>query len=110
MKPKKLSKSRQARDKIEGEEDQGGAESLPSYARTYILPRKTTLARLDSPSPPPEFDPSLMREETGLTREKMKSLVPCVGAERLRDYVDFIKEGNFYPLSVLDPEMGRNHQ
>ena len=42
-----------------------------------------------------------------LTMEKMKTLVPCVGTERLREYANFIKEGNFYPVTVLDPEVGK---
>ena len=54
-----------------------------------------------------QFDPSLVKEETMLTMEKMKTLVPCVGTERLREYANFIKEGNFYPVTVLDPEVGK---
>ena len=108
MKPKKLSKSLARKETIEGEAggDVGG-DSLPSYARTYILPRKMTLAGQSLPSTMAKFDPSLVKEETMLTMEKMKTLVPCVGTERLREYANFIKEGNFYPLTVLDPEVGK---
>ena len=84
-----------------------GGDSLPAYARTYILPRKVTLAGQPLPSTRAQFDPSLVKEETMLTMEKMKTLVPCLGTERLREYANFIKEGNFYPVTVLDPEVGK---
>lgn len=109
MKPKKLSKSLARKETIEGEAGDvgGGGDSLPSYARTYILPRKITLANQSLPSTMAKFDPSLVKQETMLTMEKMKTLVPCVGTERLREYANFIKEGNFYPVTVLDPEVGK---
>ena len=110
MKPKKLSKSLARKETIEGEAGEAGdvgGDSLPSYARTYILPRKITLANQSLPSTMAKFDPSLVKQETMLTMEKMKTLVPCVGTERLREYANFIKEGNFYPVTVLDPEVGK---
>ena len=109
MKGRKLSKSLGRKETtVEGEAggDVGG-DSLPAYARTYILPRKVTLAGQSPPPTRAQFDPSLVKEETMLTMEKMKTLVPCVGTERLREYANFIKEGNFYPVSVLDPELGK---
>ena len=108
MKPKKLSKSLARKETIEGEAGDVGGDSLPSYARTYILPRKMTLAGQSLPSTMAKFDPSLVKQETMLTMEKMKTLVPCVGTERLREYANFIKEGNFYPVTVLDPEVGKS--
>ena len=102
MKHKKTttSKSPPQQEKVEESDD------VPQYAKTYLLPRKVSLAHIAPPSSSLQFDPSLMKEETGLTTERMSSLVPCVGTERLREYVEFIKEGNFYPLNVLDPELG----
>ena len=67
-----------------------------------------TLASQSRPSTMAKFDPSLVKQETMLTMEKMKTLVPCVGTERLREYANFIKEGNFYPVTVLDPEVGKS--
>ena len=34
------------------------------------------------------------------------SLVPCVAAGGMREYTDFVKEGNFSPMTVLDPDLG----
>ena len=107
MKGKKLSKSLARKETDEGEAEDAGGDSLPAYARTYILPRKVTLAGQSPPPTRAQFDPSLVKEETMLTMEKMKTLVPCVGTERLREYANFIKEGNFYPVTVLDPEVGK---
>ena len=99
-KPSKPSRGRQDKEKVAEDGD------VPSYAKTYLLSRKTSLPSLSPPSNPSLSSPALGLED--LTREKMRSLVPCVGSERLREYVDFINEGNFYPLTVLDPELG-NH-
>ena len=35
-----------------------------------------------------------------------KSLVPCVAAGGMKEYADFVKEGNFTPLTVMNPELG----
>ena len=83
MKGKKLSKSLARKETDEGEAEDAGGDSLPAYARTYILPRKLTLAGQPLPATRTKFDPSLVKEETMLTMEKMKTLVPCVGTERL---------------------------
>ena len=32
--------------------------------------------------------------------------MPCVAAGGMREYAEFVKEGNFAPLAVLDSEMG----
>ena len=35
-----------------------------------------------------------------------KSLVPCDAPGGMKDYAEFVKEGNFSPMAVLDPELG----
>ena len=111
------------------------AELLPSYAKTYILPRKMRRWSVNSEETEeeggdrsrkgsfarkqsmvtPEFqmsmlrasleekkmisDPEVAREEIGEEADRVpqsrpvKSLVPCVGAGRLREYADYVKAG-----------------
>lgn len=33
-------------------------------------------------------------------------MVPCVAAGGVKEYADFVKEGNFTPLTVMNPELG----
>ena len=33
-------------------------------------------------------------------------MVPCIAAGGMKEYAEFIKEGNFSPMSVLNPELG----
>ena len=35
-----------------------------------------------------------------------KSLIPCNAAGGMKEYTEFVKEGNFLPMSVLDPYLG----
>ena len=41
-----------------------------------------------------------------LSQPRSQSLVPCVAAGGMREYTDFVKEGNFSPMTVLDPDLG----
>ena len=136
------------------DEDIFEAELLPSYAKTYILPRKMrrsstseageeeggggggrsrkgSFARKQS-MVTPEFQMSMLRasleekniisvpeeeeeEEDGprpeaVARRRWKSLVPCVAAGRMREYTEFVKEGNFSPMTVLDPDLGMDSE
>ena len=45
-----------------------------------------------------------MSQPRSLSRSQ--SLVPCVAAGGMREYTDFVKEGNFSPMTVLDPDLG----
>ena len=47
-------------------------------------------------------------EEGGrmMSRNSRKSLVPCNASGGMREYADFVKEGNFIPTSVLNPDLG----
>ena len=133
------------------DEDVFEAELLPSYAKTYILPRKMSMRRSSSSevveegedgtgrsrkgsyarkqsTVSPEFQMSMLRasleekniisvpeeEEDGEDQRpppsSRRSLVPCVGAGRMREYTDYIKEGNFAPMTVLDTELGINSE
>lgn len=126
---------------------------MPSYAKTYILPRKMRKASFvpevggedDNPNKrrqsyarkqsmvTPEFQMSILK--ASLDEKKLsvpesiiededdeeeeyrppsnfsrmagarKSLVPCNAAGGLREYADFVKEGNFLPMTVLDPDL-----
>ena len=130
------------------DEDVFEAELLPSYAKTYILPRKMSMRRSSSSevvededgtgrsrkgsyarkqsTVSPEFQMSMLRaslEEKNIISvpeeeedegerppPSRRSLVPCVGAGRMREYTDYIKEGNFAPMTVLDTELGINSE
>ena len=132
------------------DEDIFEAEHLPSYAKTYILPRKMRRASLAPDTNgneegqknrrqsyarkqsmvTPEFQMSILKasiEEKKLSvpesiiedddeedqipqsfttlSNSRKSLVPCNAAGGLREYADFVKEGNILPMTVLDPEL-----
>ena len=133
------------------DEDIFEAELLPSYAKTYILPRKMrrsstseageeeggggggrsrkgSFARKQS-MVTPEFQMSMLRasleekkmisvpelveeepEERRGSERRSQSLVPCVAAGRMREYADFVKEGNFSPMTVLDPDLGMDSE
>ena len=39
-------------------------------------------------------------------RKSRKSLVPCIAAGGMKEYAEFIKERNFSPMTVLDPDLG----
>ena len=41
-----------------------------------------------------------------MSRNNRKSLVPCNASGGMREYADFVKQGNFIPTSVLDPDLG----
>ena len=41
-----------------------------------------------------------------MSRNSKKSLVPCNASGGMREYADFVKEGNFIPTSILDPDLG----
>ena len=145
-------------------EDQNGeeegdvfeAELLPTYAKTYILPkkmrrasfnvedndcqedgdegsrsRKQSFARKQS-TVTPEFQMSMLKasiEEKKISipdcinededndeprarsrKDSRKSIVPCNAAGGLKEYAEFVKEGNFLPMSVLDPELGMENE
>ena len=129
------------------------AELLPSYAKTYILPkkmrrtsfniaenegqeeegsrsRKQSFARKQS-TVTPEFQMSMLKasiEEKKISipdcidededekpperprKDSRKSLIPCNAAGGMREYAEFVKEGNFLPMSVLDPELGMDNE
>ena len=41
-----------------------------------------------------------------LWQARSQSLVPCVAAGGMREYADYVKEGNLTPMTVLDPDLG----
>ena len=53
-----------------------------------------------------EEDEEVEEKMLATSRNSRKSLVPCNASGGLREYADFVKEGNFIPTSVLDPDLG----
>ena len=48
-------------------------------------------------------EPEPQKPKNGNSR---KSLIPCNAAGGMKEYTEFVKEGNFLPMSVLDPFLG----
>ena len=114
--PRKMRKWSVSSESAETEEEAG-----PGWERS----RKGGFARKQS-AVTPEFQMSMLRasleeskivstselnEEKPAPRSKVslarsQSLVPCVAAGGMREYTDFVKEGNFSPMTVLDPDLG----
>ncbi|XP_023337885.1 uncharacterized protein LOC111708668 isoform X2 [Eurytemora carolleeae] len=118
-------------DEMDEDDDIFEAENLPDYAKTYALPRRMTrrksqdisIRRKSSVSSEFQlsmlktslsFDPGIAgkeeNNERGIPRRRKKSLVPCYAAGGIKEYTEYVKEGNFVPGPILDPELAMDYE
>ena len=67
---------------------------------------RASLAESKIVSSVPEQEEEKPGPRMKVSQPRSQSLVPCVAAGRMREYTDFVKEGNFSPMTVLDPDLG----
>ena len=53
-----------------------------------------------------EYDEEPQEPQKPRNGNSRKSLIPCNAAGGMKEYTEFVKEGNFLPMSVLDPFLG----